>query len=273
MTVTMENAPASAAPRPAGVNGWLVIGSVFTLIVIGLSTLGVVGWLGYRSETQTQVYQQPITALKVKLGTGDLTLTPGSDNTVTVTRRLHWSFRKPTFEERWDGQQLTVTANCDGFVTPGVFTPGPNCGVDYTLQVPAGISVQAVTDTGDITVRDLHGPLNLQTSTGDVSDSGASADLTLRSDTGDVLATGTSAHVDASTDTGNVTLHLTAPPQAVSAQSDTGDVMITVPPGGVYKVQTSVDTGDANVTVTRNDTADRTITARTNTGDIGISYA
>jgi hypothetical protein len=268
MTVTMDNPPSTAAPRPAGVNGWLVIGSIFTLLTIAFGTLGVVGWLGYRTETQTQVYQQPITALKVDLGTGNLTITPGPDNTVTVTRRLHWSFRKPTFEEQWDGQQLTVTQNCSGF-----FTPGPNCGVDYTVQVPAGISVQAVTDTGDINVRDIHGVLDLRTSTGDVTSTGASADVTIRSDTGDVTATGTSAHVDASANTGTVTLHLTAPPQAVSAQTDTGDVMITVPQGGVYKVQTSVDTGDANVTVMRSDTADRTITARTNTGSIDISYA
>jgi hypothetical protein len=250
------------------VNGWVVIGSIFTLLAIALGALTVVGWLGYRTETQTQVYRQPITELKIDLGTGNLTLAPGSDNTVTVTRRLHWSFRKPTFEERWDGQQLTVTQNCTGF-----FAPGPNCGVDYTVQVPAGITVQAVTDTGDINVRDIHGPLDLQTSTGDVSATGASADLTVRSNTGDVLVAGASAHVDASTNTGNVTLHLTAPPQAVSARSDTGDVMITVPQGGVYKVQTNVDTGDANVAVTRSDTADRTITAATNTGNIDISYA
>jgi len=269
MTMTLERPDHSPGRRPTGVNGWLVIGGIFTLLVVVLGALGVAGWLGFRTEIQTQVYQTAITDLDIDLTTGDLRVAVGGEGAVTVTRRLHWSFTKPTFQENFDGQRLSVTQSCGS-----VFMPGPGCGVDYTVQVPAGTSLRAHTDTGDIEVNDIRGPVDVGTSTGDVSISGVVGDLSVRTGTGDITVVGArSPHVDASTSTGDIELRLADSPQTVTANTGTGDVDVTVPQGEVYHVQTETSTGDSSVGVHTSDTAPRTIKVHTSTGDIGIAYA
>jgi hypothetical protein len=248
MTVTTTHLPPTPGrrSRPTGPNAWLVIGGVGTAILLIAGALSVAGWLGYRTEVQSQVYHQSIATIDIDIATGDLVLSPGEPDTVSLTRRLHWSYTKPTVEEHWDGQTLRVTGACRGV------SFGPNCGVDYTVAVPPGIAIRAHTSTGDVLVRDLHGELQLST------------------DTGDIIA---SNSVTASADTGDITLSFSAPPQAVSAGTDTGDVTLAVPPGDDYHVQAQTDTGDVGIAVQQNEGSARSITARTNTGDINISYS
>lgn len=268
MTATVEKSDTSPIRRPTGVNGWLVVGGVLTIILVVSGAISVAAWLGYRTETQTQAYPGLIREFDIELGTGDLRVVAGAEDAVVVTRRLHWSFTKPTVHEVLEGQRLTITQSC----RPSL-AAGPNCGIDYTIGVPTGIRLRAHTDTGDIVVDGVRGTVELSTSTGDISITAAAGDLLLRTDTGSVTVTGAhSFHVDVSTDTGDITLGLAGAPDAVTASSDTGDVRITVPRGGLYHVQSEVGTGDASVTVQTSDASDRTITARTDTGDIGITY-
>jgi hypothetical protein len=256
-----------ASPRPGGPNGWLVLGGIVTALLIAAGTLTVIGWLGYRTETQRQVYDQTATSIDLDISTGDLTLVPGEPGEVVVTRRLYWSYSKPTIDERWDGQTLRVTGDCRGWWI------GPGCGVDYTLEVPEGVAVRAQTSTGDVTVRNIRGALQLTTSTGDISVTGATGALKLRTSTGDIRATDlTSSTVDASASTGDIMVILTAAPQSVAVRTSTGDIDVFVPTGQTYRVQTEVSTGDVRVGVRQSDDASRSITARTSTGDIDIHY-
>jgi hypothetical protein len=255
--------------RPTGPNGWLVIGGVFTALLLASGVLSTAGWLGYRTESQSTVYHQAVSSISVDIDTGDLTLTPGEPGTVTVQRKLHWSYWKPVVNEQWDGQHLRVTTDCIGR-----FFPGPGCEVDYTLAVPEGVSVDAHTSTGDINVRNIRGELRLSTSTGDIDVAGAAAALTLRTSTGDITASGlTSSTVEADTGTGGVTLSLATEPTSVSVQTSTGDVRVVVPGNESYRVRTHTGTGDINTTVRSNDDSSRSITVGTGTGDIDITAA
>ncbi len=268
--MTVTPAPRPAAARPAGPNGWLVIGGVFTALLLIAGGLSAAGWLARRTETQTEVYRQVATSLSVELSTGDLTLTAGEAGQVSVERRLYWSwsFQKPIIDEQWDGQALRVKADCGNWVVLG-----PACGVDYALTVPEGISVQARTSTGDVQVSNILGALELSTSTGDIRVTGATGELRLDASTGDITVSDTrSTTVDASTSTGDVTIHFATAPRTVSADTSTGDVAVVVPDGDGYRVDTDTSTGDERVSVRRDDSSGRSIVARTSTGDIDISY-
>lgn len=189
---------------------------------------------------------------------------------MAVHRRIFWSYAKPTIEERWDGQTLQVTARCRA----ALLSLGPGCGVDYTIAVPEGVAVEAHTSTGDITVRGVRGGLRLSTSTGDIAITDVTGKLSLRSSTGDINATGlTSSDVEASVSTGDVDLRFSRPPQAVAARAGTGDVTVSVPEGEAYRVQADAGIGDTHIGVRQDGEAERSIVARTSTGDIDISYA
>jgi hypothetical protein len=266
MTVIEATHAGPTRTRPRGPNAWLVLGGIFTVIVIVAGGLSVAGWLGYRTEVQTQVYRQAVTSIDIEVDTGDLTLAPGDAGTVAVTRRLFWSYSKPTIDEQWDGQTLRVTGDCRGW-----FWLGPGCGVDYTVAVPEGVSVLARTSTGDISVSNIRGVLRLSTSTGDIRVSGAAAALELRTSTGDITATTTgAAPVDASTSTGDIDLRLGASSPDVMARTSTGDIQITVPGDVAYRVQADTSTGDVRVSVSQDDRSTYAIRARASTGDIDI---
>jgi len=261
-------APPAPVTRPRGPNGWLVIGGVFTALLLIAGGLSAAGWLGYRTELQEHVYEADVTSIFLEVDTGDLRLSPGEAGAVTVERRLFWSYRKPTFEERWDGQTLRVTGDCSGW-----FSIGPGCGVDYTLRVPEGVSVQARTSTGDVSVTNIDGDLHLTSSTGDIRVTGGGGALQLSTSTGDIIASDvTSDTIDASTSTGDVRLGFADAPRTVSAEASTGDIRIVVPDGDSYRIDADASTGDVRVSVGRNDDSGRSIVARTSTGDVDVSY-
>lgn len=246
--MTTSGSPVATATRPSGPNGWLVIGGVLTVLLIAAGTLSVAGWLGVRSETQSQTYRHDAEEISIEISNGDVTLVAGEPGLVSVERRLRWSYAKPTYDERWDGRTLHVTTDCRA----GQWL-GPQCGIDYTLAVPETVAVRVRTSTGDIAVRDLRGELRLSTSTGDVT----AVDVA-------------SPAIDVSTSTGDIRLTVTAPPQTVTARTGTGDVTVRVPEGGSYRVQTDTGIGDTRISVPRDNSASRSITVRTSTGDIFV---
>jgi hypothetical protein len=158
-----------------------------------------------------------------------VTLVAGEPRLVSIERRLHWSYVKPTYDEQWDGRTLRVATHCS--VARWL---GPPCGVDYRLTVPKAVSIHVRTTTGDVEVRNLAGELRLSTSTGDIT----AVDIG-------------SPVVEASTGTGDIRLTHSAPPQTVSVRTTTGDVSIRVPDGGSYRVQADTGVGDTQVSVPR----------------------
>ncbi len=250
-----------------GRSGWRVVGAVFAALTLAFGVLTVVSWLARQTETQDQTYQRRVTRIVLDLDTGDLAVTPGNEDTVTVRRHLAWSLSRPTIEETWDGETLRVRVRC------ARFTFDSGCRVDYLLQVPRGVAVEAHSDTGDLTVRDLDGSLRLTTDTGDIGVSNAHGTLWVRADTGDVRAAGlASAEADVATDTGAIELRFSRPPSRVQVATDTGDISIGVPTGDAYRVQTSTDTGSTNIRILQDVAASRTIIARTDTGDMDVFY-
>jgi hypothetical protein len=228
--------------------GWRIAGTAFAVVVLAVGTVSAASWLARRTEVQDQVYHRPLRQLVLDVGTGDVTLLPGGP-AVTVHRHLSWSWSKPVIHEVWDGGTLRITTRC-----PAV-SPGPRCGVDYTLRVPLGAAVTSHTSTGDVNVRGWGGDLALYTSTGNVTGSGLWSD-----------------RVEAHTGTGGIDLRFARPPGSVRAGADTGDVRVTVPAGDAYRVRTGTRTGSVLVRVDEDGASARSITVSTGTGDIHVGY-
>jgi hypothetical protein len=128
-------------------------------------------------------------------------------------------------------------------VEDGVLTLKSDCGglflldctTDFRLEVPAGVDVQVRTDVGDVTSSEL-----------------ASSDVRVKTDVGDV------------------DLALTTVPDRLETFTDVGDIELGLP-DGVYAVDTDTDVGEIDVaSVVQDDRAPRSVTAKTDVGDVTI---
>jgi DUF4097 and DUF4098 domain-containing protein YvlB len=131
-------------------------------------------------------------------------------------------------------------------------------------------------DSGDvhadgIDVRDIRG----RSDSGDVELelAGRQARVRAHSDSGDVHVVAAAAGaIDAKTDSGDVHVEAHGAPRRVVADTDSGRVDVQVPPGE-YAVATETDGGDVDIdrALSRNDRADRSIEARTDSGDVALN--
>ncbi|MCE3552082.1 hypothetical protein LWC33_11495 [Pseudonocardia sp. RS11V-5] len=148
---------------------------------------------------------------------------------------------------------------------------GDNCGVDYTVHVPAGLpvtgrtragsltltqvgAVDVATDAGGITLDTVTGPARAWTSNGSITG------RTLRD--GDVLAR---------TGNGEVRLGLVTPAN-VRVETQNGDITVTVPQAP-YRVSAHTDLGQMSVRVPDVPGADLALDLRTSVGDVVVSPA
>lgn len=232
---------------------WLAIGVSTTVVALTASSAGVWFYTAYRpsahDKTYTENYAWAAKTLGVQLSSGDLQVFQGPPGHVEIFRDLRWTRTKPSVTEHWNGRALDVAAQCpaSGF--------GESCSVDYTITVPPGVSVTAVTDGGTIRADGMDGSLSLTTLSGDVFVTGAR-----------------STEVFASSDAGNVRLGFTAAPDSIQATTAAGDVRIEVPPGDSYAVHPTADSGNLRVEVSDDPSSRRSIVATSDSGNLTVVY-
>lgn len=265
----------TASPRTArsGRNGWRVAGLLAT--TVALAAGGLVVWRLLagpevrHTEAQDQTYRHAISRLEVDLSAGDLTLAVGDPGQVAVRRSLHWTGNRPVFSEQWLGDTLHLTANCPH--------EQQNCFLDYTVRVPAGVSVRAHTDAGDLTVGAIGGTLDLTTDAGATRLQDTAGPVRARSQAGEIIATGLrSTTVDAVTTAGDVRLRFTEAPALATARTDAGEVEIALPHTGSgvdgYQVQADTEAGSRQVSVGEDSAGRHSIVAHTAAGDVTVHY-
>lgn len=186
---------------------------------------------------------EKISALSIDAGGGDVTVRAGGPpGTVDVTRKTR-----------------SATDLADLAVTGGPNTPtlslscATGCDIDYEIRVPAGVTVTALTGSGDIELQGNLGSVSLQTGSGDVeADIATTSSLTTRTGSGDV------------------DLRFGSAPNLISAKSGSGDVDIQVPNGQRYDVDAQTGSGDTDIVVQRQDDAAQRIQIETGSGDITV---
>jgi hypothetical protein len=207
------------------------------LLIVGIATLSLVGLCGAAwgvgeavsgKKTETHAVTEHVRSVVLDVDTGDVRLVPGDAVSVRETR--HWDFKSPRVTRTVRDGVLTVKARCHGG------WPLSACMTDLRVTIPAGVTVSAKTNVGDVT--------------------------------GDALPTG-DARVR--TNVGDVRVTLAQAPSRLSAETNVGDIALDVPRGR-YAVDSVSHLGHDRVHgLVQDDTASSSIRATTDVGDIALA--
>lgn len=268
---------------------------VVTVAVLALLTAaGMWVWknvsgVGSDSESQSKTYDQTIKTLTLVGDSGDVTISASDSDEVVVDRSLEWTDKKPVSKETVSGDALRIKLDgCDTTLNLGF----EHCQISYDIQLPAdvvldiqvdsgNIATRGVTanqtlftDSGDITADKSGGEVDATTDSGDISLNGAEGVVTARSDSGSIMGTKlNSATFEGTTDSGDVTLEFTAAPESVDINADSGDIEVGVPDDGEsYRINSSTDSGDEDITVETSSKADHEIKVEADSGNLTVEY-
>ncbi|MEU6895320.1 DUF4097 family beta strand repeat-containing protein [Streptomyces sp. NPDC046557] len=220
---------------------------LITVAACGLSMVGLSACSSAEEhKTKTVNYEEtaPVRTLVIKGTVGDIKVS-GEATSVSVTEKHSYQTAEPVASHSLVDGTYTLSYTC----------PDSKCGVDYTVQVPAGTAVQVTSETGDINLSKLTGGIGARTGTGRIE----ATDLS-------------SPQVQLTTDTGDVTAGFVKSPSSVSAKVSTGDVRIAVP-AGQYAVDARSESGDVHVEVPQAADSSSKIIAKTDTGSVTVSNA
>jgi hypothetical protein len=220
-------------------------------------------------QTVKTTVSAAVTGLVARNEVGDIKVVPGSVTRIVAVEQ--YNFTAPTVTHSLRNGLLRIAASCPS--PTGPVNIGLNdCAVDLTVTVPSAVTVDALTDVGDLNIRDLTGAETLRSSDGDIVMQRVVAPvLHVSSETGEVRVLSVkSRSLNLHSSDGDINAALAAAPHDVLASTDTGDVDLTVP-SGVYAVDTHSDDGTTRVRgITEHSDAPRKISARTSDGDISV---
>jgi hypothetical protein len=210
-----------------------------------LSGCGLAG-LGGPSNQDTVSYEvtDKVAKLRVESGAGDAVITETGGSAIRVVETLQWRGDKPNAEHSVDGDTLFLRYDCaEGW---------GGCSVNYKIEIPKGLQVDADAGSGDITLRSLTGPLDVTAGSGDVDASGLAG-----------------KKVVAEAGSGNIELKYTTAPDSAELKAGSGDVTLHVPDGS-YDVKTEVGSGDTNVAVDKDPNSPRKLSLTTGSGNVSV---
>lgn len=215
----------------------IALAAVGALVLAGAGT--AVALAGPHIE-QTDVLTHTISALTVDAGNGDVTVhTGGQPGTVQVTRTTRGTSLPALGPGSWQGNTLAL--DC-----------GNTCNVSYDIRVPDNVTVVARTDSGDVDLDGAPASVSVTTGSGDVDARVATDSLTTRSNSGDTK------------------LRLGNAPRLLKATAESGDVEVRLPDGQTYAVDAHTASGDTEIDIPRQDTADHRVEVSTGSGDIEV---
>jgi hypothetical protein len=231
--------------------------------------------------TRTVTVPQPVTSLTVQSDGGQVQVTAGQVSRVQVTETIMYDQQGggvPAIAQSVSGGRLSLSdPACDN----------ADCGVNFSLTVPFGVTVSVATQGGPADVSGVAGA-NLDTGGGPASVSLISGPLTvsteggplvlrgvtgpLRADTGggDLTAQDvTTATATITTGGGNATVTFAKVPESVSVSTDGGAAILAVP-GGPYAVAADSNGGPQSVTIATDPAARPTLAVTSGGGPLQI---
>lgn len=281
----IDTAPPVAPVAPRRVSPWLVVGAVLGALMILQAAVSFVGLLVRQSDT-VAVSAPAATTLVVRSSSGTITVTGTARDDIAGTAHRTWSFRQPQIVTERHGDTVELSAGC-GFNLAGY------CDAAFDLQVPAGTTVELRGSSGDLSATGLRGDVTLTTSSGrlavsdvvgDVAAHTSSGDLAIAGVTGDLdlgASSGTidvtdadAAHVTAGNSSGDIRLDLGGDPEAVDARTSSGGIAIRLPDSGdvAYRLDLHTSSGRTSGEVRTDPNSPRTISGRTSSGDVSVTY-
>jgi hypothetical protein len=265
--------PAARPDRPPSKGArtfWKVVASIAAVLGLLWGASQVVVQLAHEERTtSTEHAAEGVRTVDVRVDNGAITIVGTTDDTIRVTARISDGLRATGESQTVVDGVLELRGDCPAFFTSF-------CNVTYTVEVPAGMSVVARTNNDDVTVDGVRGAIDARSGNGriEVRGSGSEA-LRLGTDNGRVVGLDLHASdVHASSDNGTVELSFREAPDHVRASTDNGSVRVAIPDdGGSYLVEVDTDNGSASAPIRTDPNATRTITGRSDNGDVLITYA
>ncbi|MGW0207066.1 DUF4097 family beta strand repeat-containing protein [Streptomyces sp. NPDC003233] len=221
---------------------------VITVAACGLAVAGLSACSSTKPhQNKTVSYQEnaPVRTLVIKGDVGDIAVS-GGGTSVSVTEKHRFQKTEPVASHTVANGTLTLSYSCND----------PQCGVDYTVKVPAGTTVQLSDSTGDVKLSQLTGAVEATTGDGNITAEGLS-----------------SPQAQFTTDTGDVVAGFAKSPSVANAKVSTGDVTFTLPTSAKYAVDAHSTTGEAHVEVPQDADAANRITAKVGTGNVTVTRA
>ena len=171
-----------------------------------------------------------------------------SDSAKIITVRERPQGRATTTKDV-TASSATLTAKCPSGISFGI-----DCSVDYTVTMPAQVTLIVDGTAGDMK---LVGPF---------------ANATISTKAGRVQGTSLGAGTyEVTTNAGQIKLQFAAPPNSVKVKGDVGEVTLTVPGGTTYAVTTDTTVGIKNVDVDQDSSSSHRLDVTTTIGAITIN--
>lgn len=247
---------------------WKVGGSVVAVLALVVGTTQVVSALAHEEETRFDTYDDPaIEVVEVDSDAGSVDVVGGERDSITVRSEISDGLIATDHRAEVVGDRLVLTTRCPWFVVKF-------CEVDYTIEVPADVTVVVDVGNGSVSVRGVDGDVDASAGNGgvDLDDVGGRVDA----DAGNGGVTGTALRaevVDASAGNGSVRLSWLVEPRRVDARAGNGSVELVVPESRVaYQVDFDSGHGSVDTQVRTDPTSERTLTARAGNGSVTARY-
>jgi hypothetical protein len=260
------SSPTDRHPRPGRplmlAAGLLLLAVLVGAVVWVLVTLALPGRMdfSYRADLP------PATQLRIDTASAAFTLTPSPDSGIHISAHGSYTDIEPTIHTTTGGDTATITNTC---AHPGLFR---RCDLQVQLLLPTKLPVTADVGNGQLTARDLSGPLNLTTGNGIIQAVTTTGTLSLHTSNGTIRLTDSrSAHVTADTTNGAMNLAFAVPPVTLAAHSTNGAVDITVPGTNAYFITATTTNGSKHIDLPTDRSAPDSITATTTNGAIHIN--
>jgi putative adhesin len=208
-----------------------------------LERAGVPPALDAGQFADTITLEQPISpngTFTVTNSSGSTTIHGGSGTNVRVVANRHFAFgQPPNVTLTPSGDNLTLQSSGRGRGFPF----GGSGGVDYTIDVPAGVAVTAQSSSGPITVSGVSGVLRLSASSGAISVSGLLTNAaTVSASSGSVniqLQPGSAEQLNVHTGSGSIEPHGLVLTNGVTRRNELTGSVGAPAPGATLSVQTS----------------------------------
>ncbi|MER6410578.1 DUF4097 family beta strand repeat-containing protein [Streptomyces humidus] len=204
---------------------------------------------------------QKISSIRLDSGNGGVKVDASADiSTTSVHRKVNYRGDKPSGTSfRLENGVLTLSG-C-----------GRDCGVDYVVEVPAGLAVTGGTSNGSLTLTDV-GMVDVHTGNGEIAVNRTTGPLKLRTSNGDVkVKDAKGGDIDTQTSNGEVTIH-TVTPQNISARTTSGSLTVTAPPAH-YQISASDSHGDKKVAFENDPSGKYRLDLSTTNGDLTVESA
>lgn len=246
---------------------WLAAGSVLTIASAGWGAFNVVDLLAHEVRTDTEVVDaEGVSLIDIDNSSGRVVVTGTDTDEIRIVARVSDGLRATGNSYRVVDDRLEIRGTCP-------LLGSMWCSVDYRIEVPADIDLDLDVDNR-VEVVDMRGALTIESDNGRIEIRGADGPLRATADNGTIDATGIrSATVFAVSDNGSVEIVMVEPPQDLRASSDNGGVEVVLPDTpDAYAVDTSTDNGSVRNEVRTDPAGARTITLRSDNGDVTVRY-